>query len=508
MTTDRPCFYARYAHDQIETKGVNSHSFGHKIDREPGTKPDGVFAEWSWDGDKLTVTNDRYGLLPLYYCSVDNEIYLSTSIRQMLVFGAPNDLDHDALAVFLRVGLFIGNDTPFEHIKILPPNASFTWAKGKLTVSANYPPSKPIDISEDDAIDKFIQLFRRSIQRRLPTDGKFILPLSGGKDSRHILLELHHLGFAPECTITLRPYPPYYDEDIRIARILSETLHITHIALERKNSYLVDELRALEITSYGSDEHAWFLALADYIKDKTKVLYDGIAGDMLSGASGHLRTSGVPEAFHTKNNTEMCKKLFEAWGRPNDHVLRWMLDKDFLEKVNLDRAIEHLSNELKKHTPTHNPLRSFYFWNRTIRKLGLSPYAINAGIEKVYSPYLDHDLFDFLISLPTNRTQNGTLHAKAIKRAYPQYANIPYEQNDSQKISTAEHRSRFSKDFSWYGLKNNVWSSRTVRGKYLAPRMLNCLVSKKYQEKIWWLKPPLLLYLFQLEKLQQAGGRK
>ena len=332
MTTDRPCFYARYAHDQIETKGVNSHSFGHKIDREPGTKPDGVFAEWSWDGDKLTVTNDRYGLLPLYYCSVDNEIYLSTSIRQMLVFGAPNDLDHDALAVFLRVGLFIGNDTPFEHIKILPPNASFTWAKGKLTVSANYPPSKPIDISEDDAIDKFIQLFRRSIQRRLPTDGKFILPLSGGKDSRHILLELHHLGFAPECTITLRPYPPYYDEDIRIARILSETLHITHIALERKNSYLVDELRALEITSYGSDEHAWFLALADYIKDKTKVLYDGIAGDMLSGASGHLRTSGVPEAFHTKNNTEMCKNYSKLGGGLTTTSCAGCWTKIFLKK--------------------------------------------------------------------------------------------------------------------------------------------------------------------------------
>src|SRR3989338_9822448 len=115
MTTDQPYFYARYGHDQIETKGGNSHCFGHKIDRGPGAKPDGVFAEWSWDGNQLTVTNDRYGLFPLYYCCADNEIYLSTSIRQMLALGAPKDLDYDALAVFLRIGLFIGDDTPFKH---------------------------------------------------------------------------------------------------------------------------------------------------------------------------------------------------------------------------------------------------------------------------------------------------------------------------------------------------------------------------------------------------------
>ena len=189
----------------------------------------------------------------------------------MLALGAPKDLDYDALAVFLRIGLFIGDDTPFKHIKSLPPDVSFFWGIGNLTIVGNYPVSKPVDISEDNAIDQFIALFRQSMQRRLSADEKFILPLSGGKDSRHILLELDHLGCRPESTITLRPYPPYYDEDIRVAGMVSEALGIDHTALERKNSYFVDELRALEITSYVSDEHAWFLALADHLKNKTKI---------------------------------------------------------------------------------------------------------------------------------------------------------------------------------------------------------------------------------------------
>lgn len=508
MTTDRPYFYGRYDHGRIETKGINSYFLGHKIDRGPGIKPDGVFAEWSWDGNQLTVKNDRYGLFPLYYCSYKNEIYLSTSIRRMLELGAPRDFDYDALAIFLRMGLFIGNDTPFKNIKSLPPNVSFLWENGDLKIGGHYPASKPVDISEDKAIDQFIVLFRQSMQRRLPVGEKFILPLSGGKDSRHILLELDHLGCRPESTVTLRPYPPYYDEDIRVARMVSEALGIDHIALERKNSYLVDELRALEITSYGSDEHAWFLALADYLKDKTKITYDGIAGDWLSGATGHLRPGETREVFDANDHAKTCKRLFEVWGRPNDHILRWMLNKDFLEKANLDRAVEHLSEELKKHTPTHSPVRSFYFWNRARHKINLSPYAVNAGVEKIYSPYLDHDLYDFFASLPADIINKGVLHAKTIERAYPKYAGIPYEQNNAVKISAVDHKVRFAKDFSWYSLKRNVWSSHTVKGKYLVPRMLNCLVNKKYCEKMWWLKPPLLLYLVQLEKLQQAGGGK
>lgn len=507
MTSDQPYFYARYTQGSVETKGVGTCSLGHTISRGHGAKPDGIFAEWAWDGSRLTVKNDRYGMFPLYYCSFENEIFLSTSIRQMLDVGAPRDLDYDALAVFIRVGLFIGDDTPFKHIKALPPDVSFFWENGNLTIKGHYPVNKPVDISEDDAIDQFTALFRQSMQRRLPKDEKFILPLSGGKDSRHILLELDHLGCKPESTITLRPYPPYYDEDIRVAKLVSEAVGVGHIALERKNSYLTDELRALEIMSCCSDEHSWFLALADYLKGKTRMFYDGIAGDWLSGATGHLRPGGVPEVFHVNDHAATCKKLFETWGRPNDHFLRWMLDKDFLHKASLDRAVEHLSGELRKHVPMHSPVRSFYFWNRVRRKIALSPYAVNAGVEKVYSPYLDHDLFDFFDSLPADIINIGRLHAKTIERAYPKYAHIPYEQNDLKKISTVGHRARIAKDISRHGLKNRVWSSRLVNGKYLTPRMLGCLVSRKYCEKMWWLKPQMLLYFIQLEKLQ-AGGKE
>src|SRR5439155_1603673 len=76
--------------------------------------PDGVFAEWKWDGRRLRVRNDRYGVHPLFYYATANEIAVSTSVARLLAGGAPADFDGDAIAVFLRLGFFVGEDTPFH----------------------------------------------------------------------------------------------------------------------------------------------------------------------------------------------------------------------------------------------------------------------------------------------------------------------------------------------------------------------------------------------------------
>lgn len=69
----------------------------------------------------LRVQNDRYGFYPLYYFIRPGEVCVSPSLVQLLSEGAPTAPDVAALAVFLRVGWFIGEDTPFQHIRAFPP---------------------------------------------------------------------------------------------------------------------------------------------------------------------------------------------------------------------------------------------------------------------------------------------------------------------------------------------------------------------------------------------------
>ena len=94
-----------------------------------GNPSTGIFAEWHWDGNEVLVRNDRYGMQPLFYFVRPAELCLAPSLWTLLERGAPRDLDWPALAVFFRLGFFLGDDTPFREIKMIPPNARFRWSR-------------------------------------------------------------------------------------------------------------------------------------------------------------------------------------------------------------------------------------------------------------------------------------------------------------------------------------------------------------------------------------------
>ena len=76
-------------------------------------------------------------------------------------------------------------------------------------------------LSRPAAIRGYIDLVRQAIRRRLPT-APFVLPLSGGRDSRHLLYELIDAGCPPARCVTVRHFPPRGNEDEEIARLLCE----------------------------------------------------------------------------------------------------------------------------------------------------------------------------------------------------------------------------------------------------------------------------------------------
>jgi hypothetical protein len=73
-----------------------------------------------------------------------------------------------------------------------------------------------------------------------------------------------------------------------------------------------------------------------------------------------------------------------------------------------------------------NPLLSFYFQSRTRREIALSPCAILRGL-RVFCPYMDEDVAAFFGSLPASFVLGHTFHDDAIARAFPEFADIPYE---------------------------------------------------------------------------------
>ena len=55
---------------------------GYKIDSVSGDN--GIFAEWHIDNDKLTLSNDKFGMFPIFYTTTPDSIDFSSSIVDLL----------------------------------------------------------------------------------------------------------------------------------------------------------------------------------------------------------------------------------------------------------------------------------------------------------------------------------------------------------------------------------------------------------------------------------------
>jgi len=489
-----PFFAVKKVNGEYQTQGVAQCFLGHRIPAHNSDKTDGIFVEWDWDGSKLVVTNDRYGFFPLYYFASDDGIAISPSLTQVVALGASTAFDDAALAVFLRLSFFISEDTPFKAIQLIPPDTSFCWSDGKLSVTGRFTSSKLQHLKRDEVIDTYIALFRSAIERRLQNSGKTAMPLSGGRDSRHILLELCRAGNPPDITVTLRHLPPRSDGDAESAAQLTSALKIQHTLLGQPQSRLLPELRKNVDTNFSTFEHGWLMPMADYLNGRVQSIYDGVAGDVLS--AGHFLTEELVNLYETGNLSGLADKLLT--GDNPERALQSLLTARRYKELSYELARSHLIKELEKHTEQINPTTSFFFWNRT-RRVATLNNGLFPLVPNVYSPFIDHEVFDFMTSQPARMYLDYQLHTDAIARAHPEFADVPYEKKDYSRISH-NHFRRFTLEVSRYHLTRR---SRSLRDSFLLSRLLANLAFGR--GGITWLSP-LTIYFAQLDEL--ANGRK
>lgn len=400
--------------------GLARYSAGHVLPRADAANPDGVFASWTWDGTTLEARTDRYGMAPLYYARLADGVMVSPSIHDLIAQGAPADLDLDALAVILRFGQPLEDDTPFAAIRALPPSGHLVWRAGSLTVDGHYPAIAPQSCSRAAAIDAYIDLFRAAIARRLP-DENFMMPLSGGRDSRHILLELCHQGRKPESCVTSFGFlDAAHDHDVGIAAELCRMLAIPHQTIAAPSAQIGAAMAATVAVNYASAEHGWTLTLGEFLAAKTTLTFDGLAGDVLS--AGHLFTVAGNDALVAGDAGRFAASVFVT----DEYFLRQVVAPRIYGAIPRERAVARLGRALQRHQAAANPLLSFNFWNRTRRNIAQVPFSIYGGVQTVYVPYLDWDLFNFLGALDPGLTLGKSLHSDAIAKAYPTFNHIPY----------------------------------------------------------------------------------
>jgi asparagine synthase (glutamine-hydrolysing) len=395
-------------------------------DREPIGQ---VSARWSISDGELVAEVDWSGMANLFYYATPDRVMVSTSPLVLIAEGAPGEWDSGALAVFRYLGYFIEETTPFRAMKVLPPGGRLTWRDGRLQVSGGRPVWTAEPVSHAAAIEEFQRKMRDSIRACIEAaKGEIVVPLSGGRDSRHILLEMHAQNRLPSRCVTVNRAAHRLDHEARAAAEIAAATGVEHVLIPPPPGLFAAGLQTLVVTHLCSDEIAELTALRRYAIRHPSTYFDGIAGDILTRNKAFtnetchkLSTSG---AF-SELAEQLCESIAKIIGRPCDKS-----SSDYKE------AVQRIAETLSRHASAPDPYTSFLFWNRTRREIALSPHRQLMTAREVFCPYLDPHLAQFLGSLPFAVTSSGHFHDDAIEAHYPLASTVSY----ADKPSAADYQ--------------------------------------------------------------------
>ncbi len=158
--------------------------------------------------EKLLVMADPCGSLPLFYDAfVDTDVSISPRIEDLVHFRSreakSSSLDEQAAYSMLTMGAMLGNQTMVTEIKRLHACEYLLWEHGKWTVSKyfDYRDIAYKDQSKEEVFDRLDDLLGTSVQMALHKDRQYdfdsLMTLSGGLDSRYVVMQAHKLGAVP-----------------------------------------------------------------------------------------------------------------------------------------------------------------------------------------------------------------------------------------------------------------------------------------------------------------------
>jgi hypothetical protein len=476
--------------------GNSAAHFGHSMPSATQAMDDGVFLRWKHAAGVATVENDRYGLYPSYCARFGGRHSISPSLRGLMGSRASWALDYEALSVFLRLGQFVGDDTPVEGIKVLSPGSKVEFDRSGVRYSRRGTQGTfDRRVSKESAADRFGELFSDSMRRRLEIAGRFAVPLSGGRDSRHIVLEAARVGQLPELCLTVDEWP----EDSRVGGCVAHRLGIPHQLVSAPGDAIGAEIKLMHRSQFSLWEGGWMTSLcAELESSPANAVFDGIAGDMLSNAL-FLSDSAL-----TNFRNWSAEAIADSLVPEDDYRLDKYVANDLLAELSRERAVARVAAEVCLHLKSGNPVTSFFFWNRTRRRIGAVPYGMLLGVSPVvFAPYLDHAVFDFLTSLSPEVLLPGQFHDLTIARRFPNWASIGYEAKGVADHDRTEALAQSVRKHAWALLRRR--RSRLLAFDQVVPRLALYICSgKRAARGASYLRR--VLYLAELEKAISDGA--
>lgn len=408
----------------------------------------GMFALAIYDDieKELILARDQFGIKPLYIYQDENSLIFSSEKKGILKSDKINvNLNKQALLEYIWFGNPLGNETFYDNINELDPGTILKITKHKIEKNKffNINNIREINISEEDAIKKIKILFEQSVKRHLISDVPVGIFLSGGIDSSAITAyaSKHYKG-------KLKTYSVSFDYDkgvneLSLASKVAEKFNTDHTEIKITGDNLIEVIEDLVLSHdepFGDAADIPLFLLTKKLKGKVKVVLQGDGGDEFFG--GYSRYKSY-ENIHRWRKLSFLKSLIKWSKTRNTAALRLQrfinamtqkepyqrnallltMESKFtnpirvfnkLTKKDLDKLnpFKRYKEVYKNYTTRIDDTQALFFTDTQIilkdtffEKVDKSTMANSM---EVRVPFIDKNLTEFMLSLPSKlKTKNG-----------------------------------------------------------------------------------------------------
>ena len=401
---------------------------------------DGMFAFAIWDEkeEKLFAARDRFGEKPFYYYEDEDNFIFASEMKALWAIGIEKNIDNKMLLNYITLGhvqnCIDKEQTFFEDIYSLPPSHFLTYEPAanqlsKITKYWSLNKEIKIGISTSDAVEKYTELFISSVKRRLRSDVSFGISLSGGLDSSAIAFTINQLQEKNTLQTFSAVFPGFEHDESKYIQLVAANLNIQNYQTQPAAVDLINDFEKLcyhqEEPFQSSGIFAQYKVFELAKQQGVKVLLDGQGADeILAGYPRYIHWY-LQEVLsrHKLGATQVERNAF----RKNNQPFRWDIKNIVAAFLPAHAAMQLEKNEFHKtiyhpdinpdflmllkghewegiHKPIVTKLNDILHFNTT--EMGLEELLRFADRNsmahgrEVRLPFLNHELVEFLFSLP------------------------------------------------------------------------------------------------------------
>jgi len=343
-------------------------------------------------------TNNWIGASPKFFSSSNNEVF-GSHLANM------NGKEKDKLGLFLylKAGYCVFGRTPYRDVRFLRANQTLA---GPKILDTNYGFLEKLAYQDTSKVDTALELISKWVQEmEKSTEGKIIVPLSGGLDSR-LLLSMIQDRSRIEAFTYGQSWNESKSNEVKRAEALSKKMGFNwrHIVLKGYSRFTPAWIETRGASSHAHGMYQMeFYSQIEKLVPKNSVVLSGIIGDALAGSLSKVSISEPEDLW----------KLTLSHQINASSVISCMESEDLCQEVDKFLTLEFESYESLFYSKRVTDLLTLQNKNMLLRYLLEIPELF--GLES-RSPFLDENIGTGLLCLEENEREDRKWQKEYLKK--------------------------------------------------------------------------------------------